>query len=157
MGKVKKLFTSRWYFPDRLLCYGTAIQRELANLPVGIPKTFYEGRLRPEVRPLTLLYNFLTEQVPLSYTFYWHPCLELCNPFNCWKCTVFKIWINHKTRTFSRLFLSHKRHLLALLNLFTDRNDRFPYPFICFNNWNPDPFIYLKPEQGTPFERSLPV
>ena len=98
------------------------------------------------------LYTFLTEQVPLSYNFYWHPCLELCNPFNCWKCTVFKIWTNHKTRTFSRLFLSHKMHLLALLNLFTHRNDRFPHPFTCFNNWNPDPFVHLKPE-----ERSLPV
>ena len=31
-------------------------------------------------------------------------------------------------------------HLLALWGLFTDQHDRFPYPF-----------IYLKPEKGTPF------
>ena len=35
-------------------------------------------------------------------------------------------------------------HLLALLDpLFTDRNDRSPYPFIYFNKWNPYPFISL--------------
>ena len=33
---------------------------------------------------------------------------------------------------FSRLFHSHKMHLLALLGLFTDRNDKIPYPFIYF-------------------------
>ena len=34
--------------------------------------------------------------------------------------------INHNTRKFSRFFHSHEMHLLALLGLFTDRNDRFP-------------------------------
>ena len=33
---------------------------------------------------------------------------------------------------FSRRFDSHKMHLLALLGLFTDRNDSFHYPFIYF-------------------------
>ena len=37
-------------------------------------------------------------------------------------------------------------HLLALFGLFTDRNDRFSYPFID-----------LKPKIGTPFGRSHPV
>ena len=31
--------------------------------------------------------------------------------------------------------------LLALLGPFTDRNDRFFYPFICFKQWNPYPFF----------------
>ena len=31
---------------------------------------------------------------------------------------------------FSQLFHHHKMHLLALLGLFTDRNDGFRYPFI---------------------------
>ena len=34
---------------------------------------------------------------------------------NGFKCTHFKIWISHKTRTFSRLFHSHKMLLSALL------------------------------------------
>ena len=34
-------------------------------------------------------------------------------------------------------------------------NHSFPYPFLCFNLWNPYPFIYLQPEKGTPFGRSL--
>ena len=82
---------------------------------------------------------------------------------------------------FSRLFHSHKIHLLALLILFTYQNVnlpralfpgfgkgkapwgrgcqnvRFPQPFIYFNKCNPHPFIYLKAEKGTPFGRSLPV
>ena len=36
------------------------------------------------------------------------PCLELCTFFNCCKCTVFKIGVNHKNITFSRLFKAIK-------------------------------------------------
>ena len=32
------------------------------------------------------------------------PSLELCIPLNCCKCTVFDIWISHKTKKFWRLF-----------------------------------------------------
>ena len=48
---------------------------------------------------------------------------------NCCKCTIFKIWIDLKTRT----FLNHKMHLSSFSGLFTNRNDRYPYPFIHFN------------------------
>ena len=115
---------------------------------------FYTERLPPEVQPLTLLYTFLTAKVPLSYTFYqqlkWYPfhipIIELCIPFNCCKCTVW-IWMNHKTTTFSRLFHSHASvSSCGVLGLFTDQNDRFPYPF-----------IYLEPKIGTFFGRSHPV
>ena len=27
-------------------------------------------------------------------------CVDICIPFNCCKCTVFKLWKSHKTRTF---------------------------------------------------------
>ena len=47
--------------------------------------------------------------------------------------------------------------LLALFGPFTHQNDRFPNPFTYFDLWNPFNFIYLKPEKGTPFGRSLPV
>ena len=52
-------------------------------------------------------------------------------------------------------FYSHKILLLALLGLFTDRNDKFANPFMAFNKWDSYPFIYLKPEKGTPFGGSL--
>ena len=48
--------------------------------------------------------------------------LELCIPLNCCECTVFKKWINQKTRKFFRFSHSHKMHLLALSSLFTHRN-----------------------------------
>ena len=55
--------------------------------------------------------------------------------------------MNHKTTTFSRLFHSHASvSSCGVLGLFTDQNDRFPYPF-----------IYLEPKIGTFFGRSHPV
>ena len=46
--------------------------------------------------------------------------------------------------------------LLSLLGPFTDCIKSFPHTFIYFNQWNPCPFIHMKPEKGNPFERSLP-
>ena len=70
------------------------------------------------------------------YPFY-IPSSELCIPFHCCKYTILKIWTNHKTRVFSQLFHSQKMHLVAPCGLFTDWNDRFPFPFIYSNQWNP--------------------
>ena len=41
----------------------------------GHSSKFYTGRVHPEVQTLTLLYTFLIEKVPLSYTFHrnWYP------------------------------------------------------------------------------------
>ena len=39
------------------------------------------------------------------------PSLEQYISFNCYKCTVFKILINDKTRKCSRIFHSHKMHV----------------------------------------------
>ena len=96
---------------------------------------------------------FLTKEVSLLYTFHWQNLsMEgiqngtpftylLLNAFNCFKGTVFWIWINHKTRTSSLLSRSNKMHLITLFGLFTDRHDWFPYPFTYFNQWNPYSFI----------------
>ena len=83
--------------------------------------------------PFSIIYQFWLKKYPFHipsidkwYSFH-IPSLEHCIAFNCCKCTVFKIWINLNTTTFSRPFYSQKMHLLALLGLFTtDRNDRFP-------------------------------
>ena len=58
---------------------------------------------------------------------------------------------------FFDFFRAIKSFCLPFQVAFTDRNDRFPYPFIYFNKLNPNPFIYLKPEKRTPFGQSLPV
>ena len=63
----------------------------------------------------------------------------------------FKIWIYHNTKTFSRLFHRHKMHLLALLGLFTDRNDKFPYSFIYILQ-----LMKFLSEKGIPFGLSPP-
>ena len=57
--------------------------------------------------PFRIIHILLTNSIPFTYT------LSIIS--NCSKCTHFKIWISHKTRTFSRLFHSHKMLLSALL------------------------------------------
>ena len=102
---------------------------------------FYTWRLRPEVgpTPYPFTYHFWLKRYPFPMPSFdkWHPFLitnlEFCIPFNQCKGTEFKIWINHKTRTFSRLFHSLRINLWALLGLFAYRNNRWPYTFTCFN------------------------
>ena len=78
---------------------------------------FYIGRLRSKIQPLTLSYTiFGRKGTPFTYPVYDFPSLLKCSKGN-----VFKIWITHKNRTFSRLFHSHEMHLLvyiALLGLY---------------------------------------
>ena len=121
------------------------------------------GRLCPGVQFLTLLDTIFDRTGTLYWQ--WYPphilILDLCIPLNCCKCTVFKIWINHKTRpltVYSAQFHSHCHSICApFSDFFPNRNDSFPYPFIYFNKWNPNPSIYLKPENDTPFKWSLRV
>ena len=55
------------------------------------------------------------------------------------------MWKNDKTRKLFGLFYSHKMHLLALLGLFTDQDDKISHPFINVTQWNPYPFlVYTK-------------
>ena len=64
----------------------------------------------PGGQPFTLLYTIFDRKGTPSYTFCWQwysfhvLSLEHCIPLNSCKCTVFKIWINHKTRPFTQLF-----------------------------------------------------
>ena len=101
----------------------------------------------PQLRSssLTFYIFLLREKVPLFYTVpstdKWYPfqipSLELCITFSCCKCTVVKLWINQKTRKLSRLFYSHKILLLALLGLFTDRNDT-DFPTLSYTSTTPE-------------------
>ena len=72
--------------------------------------------------PLPMKIPFLTKQVLLSWVFH-IPSIDhqymVPVSYTCCNCTVFKIWIN-LWRTFSRIFYSHKMHLLVLLGLFND-------------------------------------
>ena len=89
-------------FPDRNI----ELWRQEWGKHGGYSITFYAGRLRPEVQPLyPFLYHFWLRGYPFCIPFIdkWYPFhipyLELCIPFlNCCKCTVFKIWMNHKNQ-----------------------------------------------------------
>ena len=56
---------------------------------------------------------------------------------------------------------SHEMNLFEIFyqksSLDNVRNDRFLYPFLYLNLWNPYSFICMKPEKGTPFKKSLPL
>ena len=65
---------------------------------------------------------------------------------------------NHWNRKFFVFFHRHKMCLLAIFYPFTDRNGRFPFPFVYFNLLNPYLLIYLihlKPKK-VPFWTELP-
>ena len=94
--------------------YGEAPPRGPAPYPLYI---IFDRKGAPFV------FRWLTNDTPFTYLVF----LSLSHTY---KFAVFKMWINHKTRKFSRLFHSHKIHLLILLSIFTDRFDRFPFPFI---------------------------
>ena len=69
----------------------------------------------------------------------------------------FKIWMNHKSRTFSWPFHDHKMNLLAHLGICTNQNDRFPDPFIYFDQQVKSlPFHIPKPLKRFPFQTELP-
>ena len=69
-----------------------------ARGPTSYPFTYHFWRKR---------YPFCIPSIDKWYPFN-TPCLELCISFNCCKCTVFWIEINHKNRTFSLLYKATK-------------------------------------------------
>ena len=113
----------------------------------------YTERLRP-LSPLYTIFEKKGTVVPLLPK----PRLELCVSFNCRKCAVFQIWINHKNRAFSRLFHCRKMHLLALMGHFTDRTAT-DFPTLSYTSTIEIPTLSYtpKPEIGTSFGRSLLV
>ena len=71
-------------------------------------QSFIRGGPAPKGKPLLFHIPFFQQKsypfcIPAINNWYsFHiPTLELCIPYNCYKCTFFKkIWMNHKTRTF---------------------------------------------------------
>ena len=49
------------------------------------------------------------------------------------------------------------RYFARHFNFLSSLSFSFPSPSLCFNSWNPYPFIYLQPVKCTPFRRRLPV
>ena len=94
------------------------------SLSRGLLNKLFYGENPPRgPTPYHFLYPILDwKGTPFVYTLHWQMVL-LWIPFNCCKCTVF-----------------HKILLLALSGCFTDRNDRFSFPFIYFSKWNSYPF-----------------
>ena len=119
---------------------------------------------RRSVQPLILLHTILREKVPLSYAFFWQMIrypfliinLEFCLPFNQCKGTAFEIWIYHKTRTFSRLFHSFRINLLALLGLFTYRNNPITLHFHILQPVKSPPFHIPEAWKRFPFQAEPP-
>ena len=141
-----------WRTVFHVFSFGVLTQELFKPRGVGkILKTFLYGKAPPRgpTPYLVIIYHFWQKMSPfrilsinLRYPFH-IPSLEQCKAFTAVIALSLKCrWLNHKPESFH----SHKMHLLALLDpLFTNRNDRSPYPFIYlyFNKWNPYPFISL--------------
>ena len=93
----------------------------------------------PRSNPTLFYITFLSERVPLSYSFHWQmvplsviPSLELCISFNCCK------RINHCTKpeNFFELFTLIKLPSVAFLGHFTDQVTDFPRDFTSWSIWN---------------------
>ena len=93
----------------------------------GVGGTFIWGGSATKFNPIPFHVPFGRKGTPFVYlllangTPFTYPVYDIPSLLNCSKGTVFKIWINHKNRTFSRLFHSHEMHLLvyiALLGLY---------------------------------------
>ena len=90
----------------------------------GVGGTFIWGGSAPKFNPIPFRIPFGRKGTPFVYlllangTPFPYPVYDFPSLLNCSKGAVFKIWINHKNRTFSRLFHSHEVHLLALLGLY---------------------------------------
>ena len=98
----------------------------------------------PPWGPVPFYIFLLREKVPLPYPVpsidKWYPfqipSLELCITFSCCKCTVLKLWINHKTdqeivSTFSQ---PQNPSVSPFRSFCRPKWHRFPYPLIYFNH-----------------------
>ena len=153
-------YTDKRFFCE---CLQSRMENICAPRGGGIPQqSFILWSSAVRSSSLTFYIFLLREKVPLPYTVpltdKWYPfripSLELCISFSCCKCTVFKLWINHKTdqeivSTFSqpqnpsvspfRSFCRPKWHI-------------FPYPLIYFNHtWS------LEKEPISQFGRRFPI
>ena len=97
--------------------------------------------------------NIWLKSYPFRITFIYKKYYRV----NCSKCTDFKIWINHKTRTFSRLSIFTGRqctcqHLWDFLQ--TEMTDSLPFHKLCLVKSLP----FHKPEvlQKVPLPCELP-
>ena len=92
----------------------------LTALILCITTNFHTGRLGP----------YLQARTDTIFTQKWYPfhipCLELCTPFTCCKCTVLSIGIHDKNRTLSQLYKTMK--------FIGSTYDTFPYAFTNFTS-----------------------
>ena len=137
-----------------------------AWLPVGYSTKYFTGRLRPEVQPMYRCSYVLSSPEPLGLicndglwgrewplTLFFSPFLREKVPHSpSLKCE----WTT-KPERFLDFFTAIRCISVSPFGPFYDRNDRFSYPSMYLDFWDPYPFIYLKPEKGTPFGRSLSV
>lgn len=133
-------FSLFYYFPQALvfccklqsLFWHTLIQIATPATGRGHTTKFHTGRLCPYLQTLT----------GTIFTQKWYPfhipCLELCTPFTCCKCTVLSVGIHDKNRTLSQLYKTMK--------FIGSTYDTFPYAFTNFTSqirnlsytWSPE-------------------
>ena len=123
---------------------------------------FYTGRLRPEP-PLPFLHTiFYRKGIPFVYLLLTNctPFTQLVQNFASLLTAVNALSLKQESITKPERFLyfySHKMHRLALLGLFTDRNDRFPLAFSGYFHYSDIPtLLYTSSLKRYPFRAEPP-
>ena len=124
----------------------------------GLLKKVLYGGAPPRGPTLYLgIYLFWKKRYPLRITSIdkWYPfhipSSKFGIPFNCFKCTVLKIFINHTSRTFSGLYQRWNTSV-SPLEPFYQTKWHISQPFHTLQlEISRLPFRYLKPEKSKPF------
>ena len=104
----------------------------------GLNKVLY-GEVPPGgTTPYRFIYHFWQKRFLFSI-----PSIDKWNPFLL---QIHCLLNTNKSQNQDAFLNFYRNASLNLLGLFTDKNNRFPNPFIYFNYY---PFIYLKPDKGT--------
>ena len=100
---------------------------ECVEFPPGVPNRILCGEAPSWVTiPYPFTYHFWQKRLPILYTF-------------CWQMVPFHILIYLHLLNINKSI--NQQRLLALLDPFTGRSDRFPYPFIYFSSTNETPTL----------------
>ena len=111
----------------------------------GLNKVLY-GEVPPGgTTPYRFIYHFWQKRFLFSI-----PSIDKWCPFLL---QIHCLLNTNKSQNWDAFLNFYRNASLNLLGLFTDKNNRFPNPFIYFNYY---PFIYLKLDKGTRLSEVLP-
>ena len=130
-----------------LFCIARRLQEFSKDWSTGASRQSFIREAAPRgPAPYPFIFHFWHKRYPFHT-----PCLELCIPLNYCTCTVFKIWINHKTRPFTQLFSQPCKASVVLFGIFYQPKWQFSLPLHILQQVKSHPSHTLKAWKWYPF------